>query len=100
MGTHVLRRLAGLQAGGEQVGDGIVEAGQVHGHPRPEEDDVAHQGLVLEGGPVGPGIALLPPGVGCLPSHTGRSQPLLDHLAISGTRKACDTWQISGIKTS
>ena len=34
---------------GQEVSDGVVEAGQIHCHPGAQEDDVAHQYLVLEG---------------------------------------------------
>ena len=44
---HGARRALGRQ----QVGDRVVEARQVDGHPGAQEDGVAHQRLVLEGGP-------------------------------------------------
>ena len=54
------------QTGSKQVGDRIVETGELHGHPGPQEDDVAHEGLVLECGAECPGITLLPARVGRL----------------------------------
>ena len=33
----------------QQICNRVVELGQVHANPGPEEDYVAHQGLVLEG---------------------------------------------------
>ena len=50
------RRLLGR---GQQVSHGVVELGQVHADPGSEEDDVAHQGLVLESGPEGPVLAVV-----------------------------------------
>lgn len=37
------------RGGGQEIGDGVVEAVWVDGVPGAEEDDVAHEDLVLEG---------------------------------------------------
>lgn len=39
--------------GREKIGDGVVEAREVHGHPGAQEDDIRQQRLVLECCPEG-----------------------------------------------
>lgn len=42
----------GLHCRPQQICDRVVEAGQVNTNPGSEKDNVAHEGLVLESGPV------------------------------------------------
>ncbi len=58
----------GLDRWRQQISHRIVELGQVHPDPCPEEDDVAHQGLILKGGSEGAVLTLLDPWPQCLHS--------------------------------
>ena len=49
----------GLDRWRQQVSHGVVELGQVHPNPCPQEDNVAHQGLILKGGSEGAVLTLL-----------------------------------------
>ena len=49
----------GLDRWRQQVSHGVVELGQVHPNPCPQEDNVAHQGFILKGGSEGAVLTLL-----------------------------------------
>lgn len=55
-----------LGRGAKQVCDWVVETGQVDCNPRSQEDDVAHEQLVLKSGPECSTLAILLSRVACL----------------------------------
>ena len=56
----------GLDSWPQQVGDRVVEAGQVNPNPGSQKHYVAHEGLVLKGGPERPVLTPLHPWPQCL----------------------------------
>ena len=62
LGSHVTRLELpgqGFDRWRQQISHRVVELGQVHPNPCPEEYDVAHEGLVLKGGSEGAVLAFL-----------------------------------------